>query len=186
MMTPPMQPVLTDGRVLLRPAAPDDWDALYGVARDPLLWAIHPAHNRWQESVFRRYFDDGLSSGGALVIIDRVTDTVIGGSRYDNRREACEPGEVEIGWTYISRSHWGGTWNRAVKRLMIGYAFERGFEAAIFLVGETNLRSRRAMEKIGGVLTDRTQVWDMAGVPTRHVIYRITPQDFASGPLSSA
>jgi len=180
MMQPPMQPTLGDAHVVLRPLRADDFDALFAVASDREIWALHPAHDRWQESVFRAYFDEGLASNGALTVIDAATGSIIGSSRYDQR--VCLAGEVEIGWTFLARSHWGGETNRAMKRLMLDYAFTR-FDAAIFLVGETNLRSRRAMEKIGGVLTDRRQVAEMAGVEIVHLIYRITAQDFRNGLL---
>lgn len=182
MIDPPMQPTLNDQRLLLRPLVESDFDALFGVASDREIWALHPAHDRWQLPVFRAFFENGLASGGALTVIDRATDMPIGSSRYDVR--VCDPGEVEIGWTYLARAYWGGAWNRSMKRLMLEFAFTR-FDAAIFLVGETNLRSRRAMEKIGATLTDRRQSWDMAGVPVDHLIYRITSGDFATGPLAA-
>ncbi len=181
MMIPPMQPTLSDDRVLLRPMVAGDWDALFAVASDPLIWAIHPAHNRWQAPVFRTFFEEGLASNGGLIAIDRATDHVIGSSRYDIR--VCQAGEVEIGWTFLPRSHWGGGYNQSIKRLMLAHAFTQ-FDTAIFLVGETNLRSCRAMEKIGGVLTDRRFDWDMAGVMVSHLIYAITREDFVQGPLS--
>lgn len=174
------QPTLSDGDVTLRPLRPDDWDALFAVASDPLIWAVHPAHDRWQEPVFRRFFDDALASGGALVVLDAAGE-VIGSSRYDRGR--ADAGEVEIGWTFLSRDHWGGATNRAIKRLMIAHALA-DFDHVIFLVGEHNLRSRRAMEKIGGVLTDRIQQAEMAGRQIRHVIYAIDRQGFESGPLA--
>jgi len=181
MMIPPMQPVLEDERVLLRPLRADDWDALFAVAADPAIWAMHPAHDRWQEPVFRAYFDEGLAQNGALVIIDRATGAIIGASRYD--RLLAQEGEVEIGWTFLARSHWGGVYNRSIKRLMIAHALTR-YDAAIFLVGEQNLISRRAMEKIGGVLTDRRETVPRGSEMIEHVIYRITREDFAAGPLS--
>lgn len=181
MMIPPMQPTLSDDALLMRPMAADDWDALYAVASDPQIWALHPAHNRWQEPVFRAYFDEGLASNGALVAIDRETGRLIGSSRYDIR--VAGPGEVEIGWSYLARDCWGGAWNARMKRLMLAEAFRTGFHTAIFLVGETNLRSRRALEKIGARLTDRRQTWDMAGVDVSHLIYAISAEDFANGPL---
>ena len=165
------QPTLTGPTVTLSPLQPDDWEALFAVAADPLIWAVHPAHDRWQEPVFRRFFADALASGGCLVIRDRTTGAVIGSSRYDRTR--VEPGEVEIGWTFLARAYWGGATNREVKTLMIAHAL-RSFDAAVFYVGETNVRSRRAMEKIGGeLLSDRTIDFDMAGVPTSHVVYAI-------------
>lgn len=155
----------------LSPLVPDDWDALFAVAADPLIWEVHPAHDRWQEPVFRRFFGDALASGGCLVIRDNATGAVIGSSRYDRTR--VEPGEVEIGWTFLARAYWGGATNREIKTLMIAHAL-RSFDAAVFYVGAGNIRSRRAMEKIGGeLLVDRVPVFDMAGVPTPHVVYAI-------------
>lgn len=166
------QPRLAGELIELRPATPDDFDALFAVGSDPLIWEVHPAHDRWQETVFRRFFADGLASAGMLVAIDRATGGVIGSSRYDFER--AEPGEVEIGWTFLARSHWGGRYNGEMKRMMLDHAFSGGgVERAIFLIGETNVRSRRAIEKIGGRLTDRIHQADMAGFSATHVIYAI-------------
>lgn len=164
------QPRLAGDLVELRPARPDDFDALFAVASDPLIWEVHPAHDRWQEPVFRRFFDDGLSSGGMLVAIDRATGAVIGSSRYDFDRAA--PGEVEIGWTFLARSHWGGRYNAEMKALMLDHAF-RSVERVILLVGDTNLRSRRAVEKIGGYLTPREHRVAMADRTVVHVVYAV-------------
>ncbi len=180
MMVPPMQPTLSDALLTLRPMVEVDREPLFDVAHDREIWALHPAHDRWQRDVFDPFFDEGLASQGALSVIDTTSGAVIGSSRYDIR--VCDAGEVEIGWTYLARDFWGGSYNRSMKRLMLEHAFTL-FDTAIFLVGETNLRSRRAMEKIGGVLTDRRQAWPMAGVPIDHLIYAITAEDFARGPL---
>ncbi len=182
-MIPDLQPTLRGGVVALRPLAAADWVALFAVASDPLIWAIHPAHDRWQAPVFRRFFDEALASGGGLVATDAASGAVIGFSRYDRAR--VEPGEVEIGWTFLARGHWGGTANADMKRLMVGHALQF-FNRAVFLVGETNLRSRRAMEKIGGQLTDRIHEAQMAGKTVRHVIYAIDGAAFSSGPLASS
>lgn len=164
------QPHLAGDLVELRPATADDFHALFAVASDPLIWEVHPAHDRWQEPVFRRFFADGLSSGGMLVAIDRATGAVIGSSRYDFER--AEPGEVEIGWTFLARSHWGGRYNGEMKRLMLDHAFG-SVDRVIFLIGDTNIRSRRAIEKVGGRLTDRVHRTEMAGKTVIHLIYAI-------------
>jgi RimJ/RimL family protein N-acetyltransferase len=177
------QPTLEDALVRLRPLRADDWEALFAVASDPLIWEVHPAHDRWQERVFRKFFEDAMASGGALAAIDPATGEIIGSSRYDRGRAG--PGEVEIGWTFIARRYWGGAVNRAMKRLMIAHALQH-FDRVIFLVGETNGRSRRAMEKIGGVLTPRLDHAEMAGVPVTHVVYAIDRDGFEMGPLQRA
>ena len=127
---------------------PGDFGALYAVASDPLIWEQHPIRNRYREEVFREYFRSGLESGGAFVAVDRKTGRIIGSSRFYGYDEAAS--EIEIGWTFLARSHWGGVYNREMKRLMIEHAF-RFVGNVIFLVGPQNLRSRKAMQKIGGV-----------------------------------
>ena len=176
------QPSLANAHVRLRPLAVEDWQALFTVASDPLIWEVHPAHDRWQKPVFRAYFDEALASGGALVAIDPASGAIIGASRYDFGRAG--PGEIEIGWTFLARAYWGGATNAAMKALMVGHALQT-FDRVIFLIGETNIRSRRAMEKIGGVLTDRTHVTALAGAPVVHVIYAIDRAGYASGPLAA-
>jgi RimJ/RimL family protein N-acetyltransferase len=176
------QPVLEGERLLLRPLCEGDWDALYAVARDPLIWEIHPAHDRWKERVFRAYFDDALANEGAIVVIDRASGAVLGSSRWQGY-DPADGGSVEIGWTFLARSHWNGAYNPEIKRLMLAHAFN-DVERVVFRVGETNLRSRRAMEKIGGRLTDTIDRTQIAGREVRHVVYEIDRDSFASGPLN--
>ena len=178
------QRVLEGERLHLRPLVPEDWEALFAVAADPLIWQQHPAHDRWREPVFRAFFDDALANKGALVAIDRGTGAVIGSSRFQGLSEA-DGGSVEIGWTFLARSHWGGTFNHAVKRLMLAHALASVAEVR-FMVGESNTRSRTAMARIGARLTDRREERIMAGgevIP--HLTYVITRESFASGPLAA-
>jgi N-acetyltransferase len=179
------QPVLEGERLRLRPLRADDWDALFAVASDRELWAGHPAHDRWQEPVFRAYFGNALANGGALVAIDKASGAIIGASQYYDYQDD-EDGRgrsVEIGFTFLARSHWGGAFNREMKRLMLAHALA---EVAYvrFRIGETNLRSRRAMEKIGGQLTDRRQSEIKAGQPSVNLVYEIDRECFARGPLA--
>ena len=174
------QPILCDGAVSLRPMRAEDWQALYAVARDPAIWAAHPAADRWQEAPFHGYFASCLASGGALVIEDAATQAVLGLSRYDRAR--AEMGEIEIGWTFLARDRWGGPTNAAVKRLMIAHALAT-FDWAIFCIGENNLRSRRALEKIGGTLLPRHIDALINASLIRHVIYAMDRTAFANGPL---
>lgn len=178
------QPTLDGPKLLLRPLHPDDWAALYAVASDPLVWELHPAKDRWQEAVFRIYFADALAQGGALVVIDKASGAIVGSSRMQAFDPACG-GSMEIGWTFLARSHWGGVYNREMKRLMLAHAL-RFVERVDFRVGEHNLRSRGAMEKIGGKLTDRDGgVVETVSGPARHVVFEINRENFAEGPLSA-
>ena len=176
------QPVLEGERLLLQPLQPDDWDALFAVASDREIWAIHPAHDRWQEPVFRAFFDGALANRGAVAVIDKQTGAIVGSSRWQDH-DPVDGGSVEIGWTFLARSHWCGLFNPELKRLMLAHAFTH-VRRVVFHVGETNLRSRRALEKIGARLTDRTDMTFIAGRDVRHVIYEITRESFAIGPLA--
>ncbi len=140
------QPVLLGRSLTVRPLRQVHFEAVYAVARDPLVWEQHPAPDRHLPDVFKQFFAEALESGGALVVV-AINGPVMGSSRfhgYDRQRS-----EVEIGWTFLSRSYWGGAANHELKRLMLGHAF-RFVERVIFLVRPENCRSQRALEKIGG------------------------------------
>jgi RimJ/RimL family protein N-acetyltransferase len=165
-----LQPHLRGSLLELRPLLPSDWPALFAVASDPKIWELHPVPTRYQEPVFKQFFEDALASKGALVVIDRSTQKIIGSSRYLQRDPAIS--EVEIGWTFLARSHWGGHYNREMKHLMLAHAFQF-VDSVIFEVGVNNIRSRKAMEKIGGVLTDRREQRLLHGKLIDHVVYQI-------------
>lgn len=161
-----LQPTLEGTLLRLRPMRPDDFEPLLAVASDPEIWALHPARDRWQREVFRGYFDSGIACGGAFVAIDRATDALVGSSRYYGFDAAAS--EIEIGWTFLARSHWGGRHNAEMKSLMLAHAF-RFVRTVVFFAGPTNLRSRRALEKLGARLRGTQQRFG-----SESVVYEIT------------
>lgn len=183
------QPVLEGDRFALRPLRADDWDALYAIASDPVVWEQHPMQNRWREEVFRDFFEDALAKGGALAIIDTRDGSIIGSSRFQALSSAEDDPEeqssVEIGWTFLAPRYWGKGANREVKRLMLAHALE-SVERVDFRVGEANWRSRIALEKIGAQQTRRTELSKHEGKRVLHVIYAVTREDFAQGPLAQS
>ena len=162
-----LQPVLEGELLRLRPLRPEDFHDLYEVASDPLIWEQHPNNDRHEKAVFERFFRESLESGGALIAIDSGDGKVIGSSRFHGYDSAKS--EMEIGWTFLARSHWGGSYNREMKRLMLEHAF-RFVRSVVFLVGPQNVRSQRAMEKIGGVCVGSRP--DASG--RESLVYRIT------------
>ena len=142
------QPVLKGDLVEIRPLRSEDYGELYAIAADRLIWEQHPVKNRHEEGSFQVFFGEALASGGALIASDTITQRVIGSSRFHGYDK--EKSEVEIGWTFLARSHWGGIYNGELKQLMLRHAF-RFVNCVVFLVGPQNLRSQRALEKIGGV-----------------------------------
>ena len=138
------QPELRGELVHIAPTSADDYATLYGVAADPAIWDQHPAHDRWQEPVFRAFFDEGLATGGMLTVRDAADGAVIGATRYVPAGATA----VEIGWTFLARSHWRRGHNRELKRLMIDNALAQ-VAAVRFSAGADNHRSRRAIEALG-------------------------------------
>jgi RimJ/RimL family protein N-acetyltransferase len=143
-----LQPYLRGELIELRPLASEDWENLFSVASDSMIWEQHPEPHRYKENVFRNFFREALECGGAFVVIDRNSQEIIGSTRfygYDPQKS-----EVEIGWTFLARRYWGGRYNAEMKRLLLDHAF-RFVEAVVFFVGQKNFRSQRAMEKIGAI-----------------------------------
>lgn len=176
------QPVLEGERLLLRPLEPADWDALYAIASDPQVWEQHPMHDRWREDVFRAFFDDALAKSGALAVIDKSRDAIVGSSRFQ-QFEPEDGGSVEIGWTFLAPRCWGKGINHEMKRLMLAHAFKY-VERVDFRVGETNWRSRQALENIGAERSRRTELSRYDGKRVIHIVYEITRDSFATGPLT--
>ncbi|MBC8191152.1 MAG: GNAT family N-acetyltransferase [FCB group bacterium] len=166
-----LQPVLKSKNLRLRPLRGDDFDDLFAVASDPLIWEQHPASTRYTPAVFKTLFQESMDSGGALIVHDIKTQQAIGSSRFHGYDE--EKSEVEIGWTFLARSYWGGQFNAEMKQLMLEHAFQF-VNCVVFLVGPQNIRSQRAVEKIGGV-RDGSRV---DGSGRESIVYKMTAQSF--------
>ncbi len=163
------RPTLRGELVELVPLEPEHFEALHAVASDPKIWEQHPKWDRYKRDVFEKFFAERIAWGGSLLVKDRATGAVIGSSSFKQRADDV----VEIGWTFLARSHWGGRHNGEMKRLMLRHAFGH-FPRVIFVIGPKNLRSRKAVEKIGGVFLEEGVSDD--GTP--RVIYRIDRADF--------
>jgi RimJ/RimL family protein N-acetyltransferase len=164
-----LQPTLIGEHITLRPLTAQDFDELFAVASDPLLWAQHPDPARGTSEGFPAFFDDALKSKGCLVAIDTARALVIGWSRYSNYTPLVS---IMIGYTFLARTHWGGAANAEMKRLMLRHAFT-DVQEVLFSIAERNLRSRRAVEKLGAKLSgaEDTPRWGQT-----HVTYRLTPR----------
>jgi N-acetyltransferase len=170
-----LQPSLRGRLLAAAPLREEHFDAMYAAASDPLIWEQHPYNTRWQRDVFERFFADGIASGGALAITDNGNGAVIGTSRfagYDPERS-----EIEIGWTFLIRACWGGSYNSELKALMLDHAY-RFVDTVVFQIGERNIRSQRAVEKLGATRTGIGPAAD--GTP--HVAYRLARTAWTTQP----
>jgi RimJ/RimL family protein N-acetyltransferase len=163
-MNNPFQPTLNNQLVLLQPLTQGDFEQLYLIASDPLVWEQHPNNNRYQQPVFQNYFEGALQSKGALLIVDKLTGEVAGCSRFYD----CNAAEsfVFIGYTFLGRKFWGGGYNKGCKKLMLNHAFQY-VNTVKFHIGATNFRSQIAIERLGALKT-RELVVAYHGEPDRH------------------
>lgn len=165
------QPKLQNEIVKLIPLKENDFELLYNVAKDPLIWEQHPNKDRWKREVFQNFFEGALQSKGAFLIYDVQTNQLIGSTRfydYDSIESS-----VSIGYTFYARSHWGGKFNPAAKRLMIDYAFQF-VDKVIFHIGAQNIRSQKSIEKLGAVKIKEEEIAYYGEEPKLNFIYRIS------------
>lgn len=143
-----LQTNLDTEEVSLIPLKESDFESLYEAASDPLIWEQHPNKDRYKREVFEVYFKGAIESKGAYLIVDAMTNQVIGSSRYYDYKE--EENSVLIGYTFITRAYWGKGYNRSIKALMLENAF-KNVDKVYFHVGAQNIRSQIAMQRIGGI-----------------------------------
>jgi RimJ/RimL family protein N-acetyltransferase len=170
-----LQPTLKGNLIELRPLGPQDFDVLFSAASDPKIWEQHPDSDRYQREVFQIFFDGALESKGAFAIIERKSGRIIGSSRYCNLDLTNR--EVEVGWTFLGREFWGGAYNRELKRLMLEHAF-RFVDRVVFVVGENNIRSQKALAKIGASFLKKAQLPAADGTLRTNVVFVITAKSY--------
>lgn len=168
-----LQPILTGNLTELRPLVKADFEPLYEAASDPLIWEQHPANDRYKKDVFEKFFLEAIKSNGAFAIVDLKSEKIIGSSRYYEYDETKQ--EVVIGFTFLVRDYWGGTYNREIKDLMLRHAF-KCVRTVLFHVGEKNIRSQKALEKIGAIKTGDFSKVDTSGRSLKSLVYELPPE----------
>jgi N-acetyltransferase len=174
-----IQPVLTGARVTLRPLLAHDYDAVFAVASDPEIWAMHPFPDRYKKDVFDGFFADAITSGGAFAVINNATNDIIGSTRFAHFDADAD--QIEIGYTFFATEYWRTGINREVKALMLGYIFQY-VRDVVFQIGATNFRSRTAVERLGGRLVLEHQRIH-GGAAHDYTTYHLTRQDALSGAI---
>jgi RimJ/RimL family protein N-acetyltransferase len=147
-------PVLLEGqRVRLMPLDNSHFAELVKVGSDPEIW---------QNMLIRGYDNDVLltqlksavlkrASGEMypFTIIDKVSNKIIGSTSLMNLFP--EHMKLEIGWTWYDPEYWGTGYNTECKLLLLNYCFEKLKVVRVqFQTSEQNVRSRAAIQKIGG------------------------------------
>jgi RimJ/RimL family protein N-acetyltransferase len=169
-----LQPTLQDDLVQLRPLQEGDFEKLFAVASDPLLWEQHPIKDRYKREVFQIFFDGAVASKSAFLIYEKATGELMGSTRYYDYKPALS--QIAIGFTFIARKYWGGKYNFAMKKLMMDYAFHH-VDTILYHIGAGNIRSQKALLKLGGKKT-REMDLDHNGEKILHYEYEISKTDW--------
>lgn len=156
--------------LFLRPLQENDFEALYDIASDPLLWEQHPNKNRYKNEEFKNYFEGAILSKGAFIVLDSTTNEIIGCSRfydYDGKENS-----ILIGYTFIGRKYWGKGYNESLKKVMLDYIFQ--FVLSVYFhVGNQNYRSQKAMEKLGAKKVGEQEIEYYGEALKMNYIYKI-------------
>lgn len=146
-----------------------DFEELYQVASDPLIWEQHPQRDRYKREVFREFFDGALVSNTSYKIWHQLDQKVIGSTRFYDWNE--EDKSCAIGYTFLDRAYWGGETNALLKKMMLDEVF-RKVEKVYFHIGMYNIRSQKAVLKLGAVFQD-VVMFDHYGKKVAHHLYVI-------------
>jgi RimJ/RimL family protein N-acetyltransferase len=153
-MHTPAPVILGHPVVRLEPLTTAHAPALARVGLDPELWRWIPTPLISADDV-RAYVATALAEQARGVslpfaIVDAATDEVIGSTRFGNIDVANR--RLEIGWTWLARSHQRTRANTAAKRLLLGHAFDTLDANRVELKTDVlNEKSRSAIARIGGV-----------------------------------
>lgn len=177
--------ILENERAKLEPLSLDNYELLIPVASQKKLVQFSPSAIETPEKL-RVYVTEALrqKAQGRVIpflVYDRLKKAHAGCTRYMN----IDPKNkvLEIGSTWIGREFHGTGLNQAIKALMIDHAFGRmGFEKVEFRIDERNIRSRRAVEKLGAQLEGilRKNVYLLDGYKRNTCCYGLLPEEWKS------
>lgn len=168
-----IQPVLDNRKVILYPLKEKDFEALYTVASDPKIWEQHPNKNRWNEEVFKTFFDGAIESNGAFIIVDKATNVIIGCTRfYDYSKET---NSIHIGYTFYAKKYWGTGINVLVKASMFNYIFQY-VSKVILHIGADNIRSQVSVGRLGAEKITEQEVTYFGETPKLNFVYEISKE----------
>ncbi|SIQ76447.1 GNAT family N-acetyltransferase [Maribacter ulvicola] len=178
-------PILENERVILSPLTIDNYKKLIPIASQEKLAQYSPSDIETPNSL-KNYVEialQQLTAGTSMpfIIYDRKHDAFAGSTRFMhiNRKNRV----LHIGSTWIGREFQGTGLNTQMKQLMLAYAFRTlDFEKVEFRVDERNLRSRKAVEKLGCTLEGilRKDVYLLDGFKRNTCCYGILREEWST------
>lgn len=170
-----IQPTLENENFKLIPLQETDFERLYRVASDPKVWEQHPNKDRYKREVFENFFKGAMESKGAFLILDKISNEVLGSTRFYDFNEKEKT--ILIGYTFYGTNSWGKNVNPQVKKLMLDYIFQF-VETVIFHVGKENIRSQKAMERLGAEKVREEEIAYFGELPKTNVVFEIKKENW--------
>jgi RimJ/RimL family protein N-acetyltransferase len=170
-----IQPILENENFKLIPLQENDFEKLYRVASDPKVWEQHPNKDRYKREVFKNFFKGAMKSKGAFLILDKISNEVLGATRFYDFNE--KENNILIGYTFYGTNSWGKNVNPQVKRLMLDYIFQF-VESVIFHVGKDNIRSKRAIKRLGAIQIGEEEIAYFGELSKTNVIFEIKKENW--------
>jgi RimJ/RimL family protein N-acetyltransferase len=148
-------PIVLKGKTVeLHPLEVENFEKLLEAASNQEIWELTSV-NYSVPDIFYSNSNAALQGreNGTVypfIIVDKSTKEIIGTTRFLDI--APSDGKLEIGVTWIKKEYWGSTVNLECKLLLLSYSFDiLNANRVQFRAKADNLRSRKAIEKIGGV-----------------------------------
>ena len=176
--------VLQDERITLEPLSEAHIEQMLPLSGDSDIWTWYTEDlsdpkdlKNW---MFQRLKETSKGAKMSYAVISRESNKVIGSSSYGHIswKEKC----IEIGWTWLGKAYIGAGVNKHMKFLMLRHAFETmNIERLELRTDEINVRSRKAMEKIGATFdgTLRNHRTTQGGRRRNTVIYSILKSEWS-------
>ncbi len=147
-------PLILEGKkVKLIPLTEQYFDELIRLSDDEIIWTFMPVNGTdkdkllgaLNEAIIKR--DKGEQY--PFVVINKATEKVMGSTRYLNLNK--EHRNLEIGYTWYLPEYWGKGFNEECKYLLLKHCFEELKTIRVQIItSNKNLRSRKAIERVGG------------------------------------
>ncbi|TFG76008.1 MAG: N-acetyltransferase [Flavobacteriales bacterium] len=178
-----LEVTLENELVRLSPLNLDNYENLLSIAAEDRLVQYSPSDIATPEAL-KSYVEEALAQQGQksaqpFIVFDKRTQRYAGATRYMNI--GWQNKVLEIGSTWIGREFQGSGLNDQMKLLMIDHAFDpMGFEKVEFRIDERNLRSRKAVEKLGAMLEGilRRNVYLLDGYKRNTCCYGILKEEW--------
>lgn len=178
-----VSPTLENEFVLLSPLTLKNYQELIPVASQEKLVQYSPSDIYTPETL-QNYVTIALEQKERMIsipfiIFDKTRQQYAGSTRYMNIHWKNKV--LEIGSTWIGKEFQGSGLNTQMKHLMIDYAFDiMDFEKVEFRIDERNIRSRKAVEKLGGILEGilRRNVYLLDGFKRNTCCYGILKEEW--------